>query len=365
MKDLKIAIVHDYLHTYGGAEKVLEALIELFPSADIYTSTYIKTKMPATINNQKVNASKLPLINDYTKLYTPIMPLVFENMDLRKYDLVISDTTAWAKGVLTKPEQLHISYIHTPPRFLYGYSRESKPNNFVKPITVLIEHFIRMWDFSASKRPDYLIANSLETQRRIEHFYNRQAEVIYPPVENNTESDTSLVFNDFYLALGRLEKYKNFDELIEVFKKTNLNLVIAGSGSQYENLKELAGGNIFFVGKITEQQKTYLLQNCLGLINTVKDEDLGIVPIEAQMHGKPVLAHNSGGHRETIINQQTGILYESLDIQTIKDFDQKVKNSFFHSDNIKIHAERFSKENFKKHILAFVEDKINQNARTT
>lgn len=240
LKSLKVAIIQDYLVQYGGAEKTLESWLNIFPQATIYTSLYEAKNMSAAINSKQVVSlrdfwlGKVPGLYTLQKFLTVLMPWIFESFDLHEYDLVISNGTAWAKSVLTHPDQLHISYIHTPPRFLYGYSVESQKRDkwYFKPFVMIVDHFLRIWDVAAAQRPDFIITNSKETQARIKKFYSRDAQVIYPPVDVTTSTGQPVATPEkFYLALGRLAAYKNFDLLIKTFNETpQLNLVIAGTG---------------------------------------------------------------------------------------------------------------------------------------
>jgi glycosyltransferase involved in cell wall biosynthesis len=363
---MKVALVHDYLNQYGGAEKTLEAIMEIYPDAPIYTGIYSRTKMPKSINERNIYAIKNPVVGKFYKYFTFLMPLVFENFDLSEYDLIISDGTAWPKSVITKPHQLHISYIHTPPRFLYKYTVESskRSNPIFKPFISIIDHFLRTWDFTAAQRPDYLITNSNETRARINKFYRRDATVINPPVQVNTTGTKS--FNNlqkpYYLALGRLVAYKNFDVLINAFNLLGLPLVVIGTGTEESRLKKISGTNITFTGKVSEQEKHNLIEGSMGLINTVQDEDFGIVPIEVMAHGKPVLAHRSGGHKEIVKEGLNGMFFEELRVETlvdkIKEFDNRIKDGGFDQEKIKASVQKYGKERFQSELKSFIDDKI-------
>lgn len=373
IKNLKVAIVHEYLIQYGGAEKTLEAILELFPNAPIYAGVYEKFKMSKIINNRKIYSLKNPIFARFIKFFTFLMPFIFEHFDLTKYDLIISDGTAWPKGVLTNTDQLHISYIHTPPRFLYGYSVESQKRNkwYFRPAVKIIDKYLKIWDFAAAQRPDFVLANSNEVKKRIKRFYKRDATVIYPPVDISYEkkhlnsknaisnSNQKLPKTNYYLLLGRLSAYKNFDFVIEAFNKMGKTLVVAGTGVEKKRLKAIARKNIIFEGRVNEARKTKLLQNCKGLINPVEDEDLGIVPIEAMSYGKPVLVHKSGGHLETVIDGVSGMFFESLKvdgfIKVFEKFDKKIDIGVFNTKEIKASVQKFSKERFKKEMSAFIE----------
>lgn len=373
MKKPKVAIVHDYLIQYGGAEKTLEAILDVFPDAEIFTGIYKPKNISDQINSKKIISGGNSIIGKFPKYLTFLMPFIFENFDLRSYDIIISDGTAWAKGVNTTPTQLHVSYIHTPPRFLYGYSVETQKREkwYFKPFITLIDHYLRVWDFNAAQRPDFLVANSKEVQKRIYKFYKRESTLIHPPVELNTShvpQNIPITKEKYYVALGRLAKYKNIELLIEAFNLTDMKLVVIGTGNEEHKLKKMAHKNIIFVGHASEDTKKELLDNSLGLIFPVKDEDFGITPIEAHAFGKPVLAHKSGGPVETIQEDINGMFFEELNVESlikaIKDFDQKISRDKFNKKAIIDSAQKYSKERFEKELYNFVMEKWN-NARTT
>jgi glycosyltransferase involved in cell wall biosynthesis len=372
MKKPKVALVHDYLIQYGGAEKTLEAIAELFPQAPIYTSFYKPENFGDSYNTKSVITPKIadsvfsssPILAKY---FTFLIPLIFESFDLGDYDLIISDSSSYAKGVLTKPDQLHISYIHTPPRFLYKYSVENTKRNawYYRPAVTIIDHFLRIWDFNAAQRPNYLVANSKEIAQRIHKFYGREAEVIYPPVELSQEEPVeqkNLFKEPYYLAAGRLVAYKNFDVVVNAFKKLpQLQLYIIGTGNEESRLKAMAADNVKFLGRVSDEEKHQLMRNCLGLINAVKDEDFGIVPIEVLSHGRPVLAHRSAGHLETIDEGASGMYFDNLSpnelAESIKHFDNKIKSGAFKPMLIRDSTKIFSKKKFQDDFYNFVMNK--------
>ncbi|EKD94924.1 MAG: hypothetical protein ACD_25C00157G0001 [uncultured bacterium] len=366
MKQPKIAFIHDYLVNYGGAEKVLEALLEMYPDCPIYTSIYSPEKLSDTINRRKIICPETAIFKKFPKYLTFLMPMVFENFDLREYDIVVSDSSAWSKGVLTRPDQLHISYIHTPPRFLYKYSVESVKRSawYFKPFVTVLDSLLRVWDHGAAQRPNYLLANSEEVRARIKKFYGRDSQVIYPPVEIDVKSSEATVEKNnkpYFLVLSRLAAYKNVNLVIEAFKNIPTELWIAGTGREENKLKKLAGPNVKFLGKVSESEKDMLIEGCLGVINAVKDEDFGIVPVEAMAHGKPVLAHKSGGHLETITEGVTGMFLKSSDIGElgvkIKEFEQAILNHKYDSDTIRGTVAKFSKQRFQNEMKTFIEEK--------
>jgi glycosyltransferase involved in cell wall biosynthesis len=360
----KVAFVHDYLSQYGGAEKTLEALLELYPTADIYTGLYNPKNLPETITSKNIIAPRNKLFLKLSKLLTFLMPVIFESFDLRSYDLIISDGTAWPKGVITSPNQLHIAYIHTPPRFLYKYSVETTKRNkwYLKPFVSVVDHFLRIWDFGAAQRPNYLIANSIEVQKRIKKFYKRDAQVIYPPVEvafSYSSAKRDNMKTPYYTALGRLVAYKNFDFLIQAFNLLELPLTIIGAGPEEKKLKKIAGHTITFTGRLTDKEKHEVLAGSLGFMFPVENEDFGISAIEAMSHGIPVLAHGSGGPLEFIEEGVNGMFFSKLNLEefihTLKDFDDKCKSGFFNSSEIKKRVQKFDKERFKQEIKDFIE----------
>lgn len=370
MKEPKVAIIHDYLIQYGGAEKTLEALLEIYPEAPIYTGIYKPDKLSAKINNRKILASKNSLFSKFPKHFTFAMPLVFEGFDLREFDIVISEGTSWPKGVLTTPEQLHISYIHTPPRFLYKYSVESsnRTNWYYKPFVAVIDHFLRIWDYTAAQRPDFLIANSKETQMRVKKFYGRGSEVIYPPVdiEPTQVKERNNLKVPYYLAVGRLSAYKNLDLLVQAFNLLGLPLVIIGIGNEEQRLKKMAKPNITFLGQASDEIKREKISECLGLIFPVKDEDFGIVPVEFMAYGKPVLAHRSGGVLETIREGIDGMFFDEITLENfvpkMKEFDKNVTTKVYNPQTIKEHTQMFNKERFKRKFKEFVDNKWGERA---
>jgi len=365
MKEPKVALIHDHLVQYGGAQKTLEAISGIFPDAPIYTGLYKPDNISKYLNGKKIIYPKNYFLEKIPKYFSPIMPLIFESFDLRGYDLIISDSSCWAKGVLTKPSQLHISYIHTPPRFLYKYSVESTKRNawYFRPFVLIIDMFLRAWDFSAAQRPDFLISNSKEVQNRIKKFYSRESIVINPPVEIEKNPKLGNAGDgNYYLSIGRLVAYKNFLPLIKAFNISGLPLVIAGTGPEEKMLKEVAKSNIKFEGKVSDEKKKELIRGCLGLINPVEDEDFGIVPIEALNFGKPVLVHKSGGHLETVKENINGMFFDNLSAEVLSEkileFDKKIKEKIFDPKEISKSVENLSEERFKKEFGDFVMEKF-------
>jgi glycosyltransferase involved in cell wall biosynthesis len=364
-KNPRVVLVHDYLNQYGGAEKTLEKIMELFPEAPIYTGILDLSKLPKKFETRNIKTPAMNFVlKRFPKLFTFLMASRFEDFDLSNYDLIISDGTAWAKSVITNSDQLHISYVHTPPRFLYKYSTEStlRKNILLMPLFAYLDFYLRIWDFSAAKRPDFLIANSKKKKKRIKKFYKRESIVIYPPVETSKFNEANDI-RDYYVISGRLSSYKNFDLVVELFNNIEKNLIVIGTGIEEKNLKNLAKKNIKFLGKVSNEELHEVLSHAKGYLFPVKEEDFGIAPVEALSHGTPVLAHRSGGPLETILENKDGLFFDEIDLDSLTnkflEFDKKINENFFDRKEISERAQKFNEKYFIKNLSDFIEDKWN------
>jgi len=365
MKNVKIALVHDYLREYGGAERVLEALHELYPTAPVYVSFVDQAALGlhwSKFANWEIHQSWITKITFYKKLYSPLRilaPQFFCAFDLTKYDVIISSSNMYfAKAVRKRADAVHISYCHTPPRSLYGYTTMTdwKKNPLIRLGGSLINHYLRIVDYYVSQKVDYFIANSQEVKKRIQKFYRRDSTVIYPPVDLVDTSAASLATANktYYLYVGRLAYAKHPELAVQVCNNLKLPLKIVGTGGMLAQLKSLAGPTVELVGAVDDSQLHQLYAGAKALLFPVADEDFGIVPIEAMGHGVPVIAHNSGGPKETVIDGKTGLLFDDLTVKgltmAIKRFEQ---TKFDHLVIIK-HAQKFSKKRFQQEIEAFI-----------
>ncbi len=372
MQEAKIAIIHDYMTAFGGAERVLKAIHDLFPKAVVFTSSYDPESMPEEFKTWEIRTTgvdKLPLFSSLSKHYTALYPVYFENFDLSEFDIIISSSTAWSKAVITKPHQLHICYCHTPARFLYKYSGESNKRNtwYYKPFVGFIDNILRTWDFASAQRPNFIVANSNTVADRIRKFYRREPDaVIYPPVK--TEYDVVLpqegahrIENNYFLMVSRLSAYKNVHLVIEAFNRMKTPLRIVGAGKEIEHLKKIARMDIAFLGKVSERELNILYQNSKGLIFPVQDEDFGISPVEAMAHGKPVLSHKSGGPTEYIEEGKTGMFFDDISVEgiinAVDKFDAAITANTYDSGYIKQAAKRFDEKVFAENFRKFVEEK--------
>lgn len=370
---MKVALAHDFLREYGGAERVLEVLHELFPDAPIFT-TYINLEVMGE-NGQRFKNWDLrpswfqhfPFANKLLSPFRIFAPMMFESFDLSGYDLVISSSSAThlAKSVITKPETLHLSYIHTPPRFLYGYttSFNYKKRWWTRIGGEIINHLMRIYDFEVSQRPDILVANSRNVQARIKKFYRRDSLVIYPPVDLS-EIKLPKKKQDFFLSLNRLARSKGTEVIVEAANKLGFSLKVAGVGPEMSRLKQMAGKNVEFLGWVSDQERIKLLQNAKALIVASEDEDFGITSIEAQAAGTPVIAPASGGFLETVIDGKTGVLYGGrgmVGVEGLIEGIKKFNDLKFTTEDLRKNAEKFSKERFKKELLDLIEKNYGKN----
>ncbi len=358
---MKVALVHDYLVQDGGAERVLLALHELFPSAPIFTLFHDKKNTHPGLADADIRPSSLntkPFAPAHYQWYLPFMPQAVESLDLSDFNLVISNSSSFGKGIIASPHALHIGYCHTPTRFLWqerhGYVNELPQPNLVKWILPHFLHRLRQWDRLAAERPDLLLTNSQISRSRIKRYYQRDAQVIYPPVDVD-KIPLSYERGETWLAGGRLVAYKRFDLIVRAFTKLGIPLNIFGDGPERTRLQSMAGPRIKFLGRVDEATKIDLYQHCRGFIHP-QVEDFGITAVEAMAAGKPVIAYKHGGAQETVIHGQTGI---HLDVQCWEDIAEIVRRfdeHVFDPITIRTHAERFSHQRFLKEMRVFIDD---------
>jgi len=359
---MKVALVHDHLTQDGGAEKVLRALADIFPNAPIYT-LLCDPEFDRVFSGRTIATSiiqKLPSGIKHYQWYLPLMPMAVEFFDLRAYDLVISDASAFAKGVITSPETLHICYCHTPTRYLWDYTHqyinELRFNRYFKKIISLTLNYVRLWDRQAADRPDLFLANSETVRRRIRKYYRREATVIYPPVNVRQFSPASGI-GKYFLAGGRLAPYKRLDIVVEAFKKSDEPLVIYGSGVDEPRLKKMALGakNIEFTGRVDDRRLAELYQNARAFLYP-QEEDFGITAVESMAAGRPVIAYRRGGARETVLEGQTGIFFDEQTADGLAAAVVRFKSMAFNAAAIRAQAEKFSDANFRQAISAYIEN---------
>jgi glycosyltransferase involved in cell wall biosynthesis len=369
MTDLSLAIVHDYLIKQGGSENVVESLLRLYPNSPLYTSLYSPETLPEWWRSFSIQTSFLQPwaewlgiladhYQDRLKVLFPFMPLAYENFDLTAYDCVISSSHAFAKGILTGSQTLHIAYIHSPPRYLWEltgtYLERGRIQGWQKPLTQWLLHRLRQWDFLAAQRPDILIANSHYIRRRIQKFYRREATVIYPPVRVNLFQPVADPATDYDLVASRLVPYKRVDLALKAYNQMGRRLLVVGEGPELPRLKEMAGSTIEFLPHQSLEQLQSLFAHCRYLIFPWA-EDFGIIPVEVQACGRPVIALGVGGVAETVISGKTGILFMNPTPASLIEAVQQADQCFWDPTVIRKHAEQFSEDRFHREIRELVQ----------
>ncbi len=318
---MKVALVHDYLKEYGGAERVLEVLHRLYPDAPIYTAFVDYTSLGSAAQKfaqwdiRTTSAQNLPWIARRSHTLRFLLPYFWESLDLSQFDLVISSSSGYlSKSVLTRPETLHVDYCHTPPRYLWGYANTPSDRWYKRFYEAWVNTSLRQYDYYASQRVDRFIANSTEVARRIAKFYGRVAEVIPPPVTVRGSGEAG---NEYYLYVGRLTRAKQVDLAIQACNRLNLPLHIIGKGNDEARLRAMAGANIRFLGFIEDEQMPEIYAGAKALIFPCADEDFGIVPIEAMGHGIPAIALAQGGVKETVVAYKTGLFFPQPTVESL------------------------------------------------
>ena len=371
---MKIAIVHEWFDSYAGSEKVLEQMLKVYPEADLFAVVdFLPPNKRWFIQNKNVTTTfiqKLPKAKNKFRKYLPLMPLAIEQLDLRKYDLVISNSHCVAKGVITGPNQLHISYVHSPIRYAWDlqqqYLEEANLQYGLKGwIAKIILHYMRLWDNRTANNVDYFVSNSKYIAKRIQKCYRRTAEVIYPPVAVN-DFTICKQKEDYYLTASRMVPYKKIDLIVEAFSKMpDKKLVVIGDGPQFEKVKSKAKNfeNIVLLGYQPFEVLKEKMQKAKAFVFAA-EEDFGIVPVEAQACGTPVIAYGKGGALETVINydkeKPTGIFFKEQTVDSIVDavkiFEKNI--TLFKPENCRENAEKFTEERFWSEFKKFIENRI-------
>src|SRR3989344_375015 len=330
---MKIAFVHEYLNQFGGAERMLQVLCAIFPNAPIYTLIYDADSTGHVFDNRIIVTSflqKLPLTKGHHRIFPLLMPIAIEQFDFSEFDIVISVSSSFAKGIITGPKTKHICYCLTPPRFLWDNSQKlTEEFGFPKIIKKLLPPFIsylRIWDKEASMRVDEFWSISNFIKARVKKYYDKNSAIIYPPIDTD-KFYISENLGDYFLMVGRLVPYKKFDIAIKAFNKVGLPLKIVGSGPELKRLQKLAKANVQFMGLLSDKELAKIYSRCKALIFP-QEEDFGIVPLETMASGRPVIAYKGGGALETIIDGKTGIFFdeqtdESM-IAALKGFDDYI-----------------------------------------
>jgi glycosyltransferase involved in cell wall biosynthesis len=361
---MKLAIVHDFLLSYGGAERVIEQVHEIYPTAPIYTLRYNAEKMHHKMDGWDIRSSfvdNIPVVKDKGHtLAMSLYPLAIESFDFKEFDIVLSFSSTFAHGIITQPKTTHICYYHTPARFLwdyhFSYLKEKGWDKGLKaPYAKKFLHKLRIWDYLAAQRPDVCFANSNTIKDRVSKFYRRESDTIYPGVEIDNYKATK-EHQNYYVTVCRLTKPKRVELAVEACTKLKLPLHVIGTGEELDNLKAIAGPTITFCGFLNDQEVADKLASAKALLWPNID-DFGLVPIEAMASGTPVVAYNKGGATETVVHGKTGVLFDNQTVDGLIKGIQELDNILPSPDAkaIRAHAEQFSKIAFQKNIKAIID----------
>lgn len=355
MKFRKVAIVAEWLTSRGGAEKVIDSLLEIFPQADLFTTVYNKNKLPEFAKNNPRTSflQSIPILNKKHQLLAPLLPAAIASLDMSGYDLIISSSSSVGKGIKKPKDSIHICYCHTPMRYAW---EPDVDNRIIKlPFGKMMINYLKKWDLKTNKGVDYFLSNSEYTSLRIKKFYNRDATVIYPPVNIDKFSyEDGIKREDYYVAVSRLVNYKRIDLAIKACNNLDRKLKIIGSGPEKDNLKQISSDKVEFLGRTSDEKKFETIRRARALIFPA-DEDFGIVPIEAMSQGTPVIAYGKGGVRESVAEPECGAFFKNQTPDSLAEAIIKFENMKFDEKTIAKRAKNFSQEIFKKRIIDFIE----------
>lgn len=368
MPKLRVALIHDVFIEQGGAERVLLAILDLFPGADVYTPllTDSARKLLLERGAKQIITSdfnSVPFIHSASILLKPFLFWYWESLDLSGYDLVISSSHSFSsKAVITGPNCVHISYIHTSPRYLYSEFNETRiiKKPFFKFLLAPLLAWLRHKDFQAAQRPDLLIANSKEVQRRIRKYYRRDSKLIYPPIKLPSRAPTRKHRGNYYICFSRLAKQKGIDLAVQACTLLRRPLKVIGEGSELAELKQLAGDTIEFLGRVPDRELAKLFAGAKGMIYPSLQEDFGMAPVEAMAHGVPIIAHRSGGVVESVVDKKTGVFFDAWTVEGVIKGIQSFEKKNFSAQNCYKQARLFSEKIFKKQFLSLVASTMKQ-----
>lgn len=367
---MKTALIHDWFYTNGGAERVVKSLNGILQDADLFALIdFLSSEdRKLILNDKKVNVSfiqKLPGAKKNHRKYLQFFPAAIERFDLSNYDVIISSSSSVAKGVLTNQNQLHICYCHSPARYAWDlYFQYLNEEGLGRGLKGLYARYVlrkfRSWDFITHQRVDFFISNSKYIAKRIKKVYGRESEVIYPPVDTNFFVPGNNGREEFYFTASRLVSYKRIELIVEAFNKMpDKRLFVSGDGPEFNAIRSIANKNITLLGFVENEQMLYYLQRARAFI-FMAEEDFGIIPVEAQSCGTPVIGYGKGGLVETVIDGKTGILFKEQSIKSLLNALEKFQSITFDSDLIRNHALQFSEERFHKEFKNFLERKVVQ-----
>ena len=350
---MKVAFVHDWLVTYRGGEKVLEALLSLYPDAPVYTLFYDPKKLPPTITNRKIITPRiLRPFNRVRKALLPVLPTIVESFPTEKFDLVISTSSCVAKGVLTNPNSKHLCYVHSPMRYIWDqrqhYLQTLKKIPIISGLVALISNYLRLWDVSSSQRVDQFISNSNFVKSRVSKYYGKDSKVIHPPIEiNKFRADSKVKKEGYFLVAGAFVQYKRFDLAIKACERAGVRLVVAGSGPLEKELEKMGSELTTIVNSPNQSTWISLLQKAEALIFP-GIEDFGIVPIEAMASGTPVIAFRGGGALDYIVEGKTGVFFDSPTVDSLETAIRNFNSTSYNQEELVKFSQRFNQGTFLK-----------------
>ncbi|PRH84421.1 glycosyl transferase [Labrys okinawensis] len=362
---MRVAIVHYWFVGMRGGEKVIEALCELFPQADIFTHVYRADAVSPVIRRHKVSTSfidRLPAAHRLYKSYLPLMPMALENLDLRGYDLVISSESGPAKGIVPPADATHICYCHSPMRYIWNMFHDYRERSgfLTRMMMPPIAHYIRNWDAASASRVDHFVSNSKTVARRVQSYYRRDSDVIFPPVDTMAFRPVEASeLEDYYLMVGELVRYKRPDLAVEAFNRTRKKLVIIGGGEMFAKVKAMAGPTVSVLGPQPFGALQHHYARCRALVFP-GEEDFGIVPVEAMASGRPVIAYGRGGATETVIADRTGVFFQTQSVEAIIDAIERLEAMDIDPSAITAHAAGFGKEVFTEKMRAYVDRRVHE-----
>jgi glycosyltransferase involved in cell wall biosynthesis len=361
---LRVAIVHYWLVGMRGGEKVLENLLDIFPDAVLVTHVYEPSKVSEKIRQQEVRTtfiSKLPGAVQHYQKYLPLMPMALENMDMTEFDLIISSESGPAKGIVPRPDALHLCYCHSPMRYIWDHFHiyQASASFLTRLLMPVLAHKLRIWDVSSAARVDGFIANSSFVAHRIRKFYRRDADVVFPPVETEAFAISDTI-GDYYLLAGEMVSYKRADLAIDAFNVSGRKLVVIGEGEIKNELERRSGPNITFLGRVPNAELKQHFASCKALIFP-GEEDFGIIPVEAMASGRPVIAYGRGGALDTVKPGVSGALFYEQSAAALNDAVETFENETFSAmtpEEIRAYARQFDSTVFRSRIQALILNRL-------
>lgn len=359
---MKIAIAHDWLNQMGGAENVLETMVELFPDAPLFTTIYWRERMPDLYRRWDIRTSWLdraPGIYTHHQAYLPLYPAAVRGLDLRDFDLILSNKSGFIHGLRTRPGQVHLCYCLAPTRYVWDFAAYAAREGLNEPLKLALKPVIgalRRWDYRAAAGVTHFAAISREIQDRIQRYYHRRSDIIYPPVDTARFQPNGQPPGDYYFIVSRLIPYKRIDLAVRAFSRLNKRLIIAGEGRDRTALEAMAGPTVEFRGRLPWAEVAGLMAGCRAFIFPGY-EDFGLAPLEAQACGRPVIAYARGGALDTVVEGQTGLFFRDQTVEALIEAVRRFEAMTFDPEAIRGQAEKFGVERFKQALLAWIERK--------